>query len=229
MKYCLPIITSSLSDLQLVLSKTKADYDLFEIWLDYLEGISIDVVKNLENELGHKAIFLFRRRALEPVRMALQQRQEIINALTGRAYLDLDFETQKEELNLWRSAKVKIPLILSYHNYKATPLRADLWSLVQEMEALSPAILKVATFCNSEEDALLLLSLVLRLREQGRRCLVLGMGEHGKVTRIFGTLWGNEFVFAPQNDASSSAPGQLTQDQLKNIFKFLGVEQHGRK
>jgi 3-dehydroquinate dehydratase len=47
------------------------------------------------------------------------------------------------------------------------------------------------------------------------------MGPHGAVTRIFGTLWGNAFIFAPESDNERSAPGQLTHDQLAGIFQAL--------
>jgi 3-dehydroquinate dehydratase len=59
------------------------------------------------------------------------------------------------------------------------------------------------------------------LKKENKRCIILGMGEHGMITRIFGTLWGNEMVFAPQTKSEASAPGQLTKQQLATIFATL--------
>lgn len=47
------------------------------------------------------------------------------------------------------------------------------------------------------------------------------MGEFGIITRIFGTIWGNEMIFAPKSIEGASAPGQLTKKQLEDIFKAL--------
>ncbi|RMG43483.1 MAG: type I 3-dehydroquinate dehydratase [Candidatus Dadabacteria bacterium] len=47
------------------------------------------------------------------------------------------------------------------------------------------------------------------------------MGEHGKITRVFGTLWGNFLIYAPVNQAFATAKGQLNMDQLKTIFSIL--------
>ena len=47
------------------------------------------------------------------------------------------------------------------------------------------------------------------------------MGEFGTITRIFGTLWGNEMIYAPKEKKNASAPGQLTKIQLETIFKEL--------
>jgi 3-dehydroquinate dehydratase len=50
------------------------------------------------------------------------------------------------------------------------------------------------------------------------------MGEHGLVTRIFGTLWGNPIVFAPVTSSHASAPGQLTREEFAEIFALLEGE-----
>jgi 3-dehydroquinate dehydratase type I len=75
--------------------------------------------------------------------------------------------------------------------------------------------------CQTEQDALRLLQLLLELKAKNQRCIILGMGEHGITTRIFGTLWGNELIFAPETLAEQSAPGQLTRQQLDNITAIL--------
>jgi 3-dehydroquinate dehydratase len=61
------------------------------------------------------------------------------------------------------------------------------------------------------------------LKTKGVRYIVSGMGGYGVVTRVFGTLWGNEMVFAPRSKDGRSAEGQLTRQQLESIFKELGA------
>jgi 3-dehydroquinate dehydratase len=48
------------------------------------------------------------------------------------------------------------------------------------------------------------------------------MGKHGVITRVFGTVWGNELTFTPVELSSRSAAGQLTVDKLDSIMQALG-------
>src|SRR5205823_6146188 len=115
--------------------------------------------------------------------------------------------------------RLKIKTIISYHNYKKTPV--DLVTIIKQMDEHHPSIYKIATICNNEIDALKLLLLQQNLRAQNKRHIILGMGEFGTITRVFGTLWGNEMIYAPQTEQEASAPGQLTKNQLEEIFRIL--------
>jgi 3-dehydroquinate dehydratase type I len=92
---------------------------------------------------------------------------------------------------------------------------------VAQMMPYQPAIYKFATYCHSPHDALRLLQFGLALQDRGFSCVVLGMGEYGSITRIFGSQWFNRMIFAPPTLAGASAPGQLSRPQLENIFQNL--------
>lgn len=93
--------------------------------------------------------------------------------------------------------------------------------IIKAMSRNRPKIFKIATFCRSKKDALRLLDILQTLKKEGKKCIVLGMGKFGIITRIFGSLWGNEMIFAPLTIIEQSAPGQLTKSQLLNIFHNL--------
>jgi 3-dehydroquinate dehydratase-1 len=131
-------------------------------------------------------------------------------------------DSQQIELAFIKQHRLKIQSIVSYHNYTRTPSDRQLRQIIQRMETHDPAVYKIATSCATPSDAVRLLSLLLELKAASRRCIVLGMGEHGVVTRIFGTLWGNELIFAPDSAGTMSAPGQLTRQQLDAIATALG-------
>jgi len=92
------------------------------------------------------------------------------------------------------------------------------------MNKHNPDIYKIATMCTSETDALKLLLLQQNLKGQNKRHIVLGMGEFGTITRVFGTLWGNELIYAPLTQEEASAPGQLTKEELAVIFDKLNAK-----
>ena len=102
-----------------------------------------------------------------------------------------------------------------------TPEDNKLREIIDIMDEYRPTVYKIATMCTNERDALRLLQLLLELKKRNLKYILLGMGKSGVITRIFGTLWGNEMIFAPRVSIEQSAPGQLTRNQLENIFKEL--------
>lgn len=224
-QYCLPIIKTTNQEV-LEMIKTNAEYNFFEVWLDYVDDLSDEFLKQLINDNERKLILLFRRKKLEEIHMDIEKRREIINTVASRnIYLDLDISMQQEELDYIKENNLDIKLITSYHNYDETPSGEDLKNRLQEMHYYNPEIYKIATFCQTEQDATTLLQILLMLKQEEKKYIVLGMGEQGSVTRIFGTLWGNEMIFAPKEKNENSAPGQLTKMQLEQIFKNLSFRE----
>lgn len=222
-KICLPIIKNCQEDVLETIRANMTKFSCFELWLDYVDDLNEQFVKELEKVLGEKLILVFRRQNLQKMRLPLEKRLHIISALNNsHALIDLDVETQKEELDFIKQKQLKVKTIVSHHNYEETPTDEKLKKIVKEIGAWQPTIIKVATMCQSKNDAIRLLQLLLELKEKQMRCIILGMGQEGVITRIFGTLWGNEVVFAPEKIAEQSAPGQLERSKLEMILQNLG-------
>ncbi len=220
-KYCLPIIADSISQCRARISEAQSLYQYFEVWLDYLNDP--EDCLDLAQELGSRGIFLFRRMKLEEPRMSTVIRQALLSELaTYDILIDFDLSSQSEDLAFFRSLPKRVAtLICSYHNYSRTPELSELRELEQQMLKGQPSIFKFSCFCNSPRDAVRLLDFRLELNERRRKSIVLGMGEHGLVTRVFGTLWGNEMIFAPRHRSQQSAPEQLTRTELESVFRSL--------
>ena len=221
--YCLPIIKPFKSAVLELLQAHDNDYAYFEVWLDYIEDLDESSVSKLVEQLGERLIAVFRRKNLDQPLMEQSKRLALLKLLAGSpALVDLDIHAQQAELECAASQSKPLQLITSYHNYDQTPDSVQLRSIIATMEPYRPQIYKVSTQCNQPDDALRLLELLIELKAQDRRSIILGMGSFGQPTRIFGALWGNELTFAPLEQAGASAPGQLTRRQLETIFKELG-------
>lgn len=221
-KYCLPIIKTTTAEISETINRLKDEYGYFEIWLDYIEDFNLDHILALIDQYPDRIILVFRRQNLDPVKIPPEQRRKVLDAVTNKnCLIDLDITAQTEELNYLKSSGQDKNLLCSYHNYESTPPDDELEKIVNSMEAYSPGIIKLSTMCNTKDDALRLLRLEQRLSGEGKRHIVLGMGENGLVTRIFATLWGNELAFIPETDDTSSAPGQITKDRFEKIIKEL--------
>lgn len=229
-KSCLPIIKQNTSEVLATLEQHKKDYRYFEVWLDDLPDADDVFIRSLIKQYPDRIILVFRRPQLAPMQLPLARRLEVIRLCHGQPVLiDLDIGSQQPELAAIAKENLTIKAIVSYHNYELTPSQAELHKLVRRMQVRRPHILKIAAFCRNPEDCLRLLGLSLRLRSGGQRCIILGMGEYGMATRIFGTLWANEMIFAPVSREGQSAPGQLTRQELDTINTILEKDGHGRQ
>lgn len=221
-KYCLPIIKKTTKEVLRIINNNLTKYSYFEVWLDYIDDFELEFIQKLSEKLGKKLILLFRRQGLASIKMDLEKRFRIISSLqNSRCLLDLDIGTQKQEVDYMNTHQLKLKTILSYHNYQATPPQEELIKILDDMFKNNATIYKLSTFCESSDDAVRLLNILLVLRNKKLKHIILGMGKHGVITRIFGTLWGNEMIFAPSSLKDKSAPGQLTKGELEEIFRII--------
>ncbi len=215
-RYCLPIRVAKINEAENLIAEHDRFYSSFEIWVDYLEDYSLQALLGLSRHLGERLILLFRRDRLEAIRLPLKDRLALMEELTScGSFLDLDLTTQSQELNY--SIDLGLKLITSYHNYDRTPDRAELRELHRLMLVYKPNLVKFSSFCRGADEALALLDFWLELRTQTTPSLVIGMGEHGVLTRIVSLKWEAPLVFAPLLNLQASAPGQLSRPQLEVI------------
>ncbi len=221
--FCIPIIKPTKKEVFATILKNKKNYDYFEVWLDYIEDLDLDFISQLENKLSDKLILLFRRQKLEKPTMKKSFREEVLKNLNNsKSYVDFDIESQLSDVLFVQKQKLNLKLLLSYHNYSETPSDTKLLSSFSKMNKFKPEIYKASCFCNSDQDAARLIKLLTSLKNEGKKCIILGMGKHGVLTRIAGMIMGNEFSFAPMTLQEASAPGQLTQKELRDVLKILG-------
>ncbi len=207
-----------------MIAQHQSNYHYIEVWLDHIEDLEEPFVMELTEKFQDRLLLLFRRQKLEEPIMSEERRRKLLLSLNGtKSLIDFNITTQIKDVEFIKEQKLHIPLLLSYHNYEKTPDRKSLQEIIDLMAQYSPEIYKSATFCQTDEDALMLLDVLLQLKKEQKKYIILGMGDKGKITRIFGTLWGNQMIFAPATSAEQSDPGQLTKQQLENIFKTLSL------
>lgn len=100
-------------------------------------------------------------------------------------------------------------VISSYHDFSGTPCTDDIVNILGSMDG---DISKGAFAVNAVGDAVRLFDASRRV---GRRHVILGMGELGKVTRIRQRNMGNEFTFAYVSEMT--APGQMSVSEMREL------------
>ena len=203
--------------------------DFLELRLDMLD----------EPESGIKVIRRIARRYPDAVLLATCRRKqnggefrgseqreiEILDdaVRAGAAIVDVEIETAEKEPSLLNVFAERARVVISYHNFDATPALSRVMRRLQHIPA---DLYKVAVFARKPSDGLRALN--LPSEHAGLAVVSLAMGELGVPTRILGPSRHSAFVFAsytPRNAASGralkadpTAPGQVSASQLRNVY-----------
>jgi 3-dehydroquinate dehydratase-1 len=130
--------------------------------------------------------------------------------------IDYELSNRPEDIDALRAVSKDngIGLILSYHDFQATPDAAALDGKFAAAAALGADVGKVAVMPGGERDVLELLAATSRAREVLSIPLIgLSMGGVGSLSRIMGWAYGSAATFAVGK--SSSAPGQIAVEDLR--------------
>ena len=73
-RYCLPIIERDAGLIPALIERERERYHYFEVWLDYIEDLSLGFVRDLCESLAGRGVFLFRRKELEKIRLPVGTR-----------------------------------------------------------------------------------------------------------------------------------------------------------
>lgn len=137
----------------------------------------------------------------------------------GATYVDVELESTDAYLNALaaHAGDQGTKLIVSYHNFELTPETEELETLLQNCYERGGDLAKIAVQVHSREDVGKLMDLY---RLPGKK-VIIGMGKLGRISRVMGPYLGAEFTFAAPGKGGETAPGQLSYDQLRSIYKVI--------
>lgn len=132
----------------------------------------------------------------------------------GVEYVDLEDDVAAK---IPRYGKTK--RIISYHSFRNTP--DNLRELHAKMKALDADIVKIATMANQPHDNLRVLEM---MRESDTSTIGMCMGDIGTPSRILGPKFGAPFTYATFHHERALAPGQLSYEQMVNIYRHDDIK-----
>lgn len=220
-KLCIPIVETTMGKALIAIKKANRWADLIELRMDYLRGVKLAPL--LEN--SQKPFIVTHRRKDEggqykgDERKRLTVLQEAIDL--GADYIDAELATKRSFLQTLIRDKRETQVILSFHDFRGTPSLRELQKLYDRMIQLGADVVKIVPFARSWEDNLTILSLIPFAKERKQKIVAFCMGEKGKISRIFSPFLGAVWTYASLNQNRTSAPGQLTVQEIKDIWKKL--------
>jgi 3-dehydroquinate dehydratase type I len=117
--------------------------------------------------------------------------------------------------------KRRTQVILSSHDFRKTPSQKELQRLFDQMVGLGADVIKIVSFARSWADNLTILSLLPMAKTRKQKIVAFCMGEKGKVSRFFSSMLGAAWTYASLSKVKSSAPGQLTVKELKDVWEKM--------
>lgn len=144
-------------------------------------------------------------------------------ASTGFEFVDVDLRSDSMKNELKEIAANGAEVITSFHDSAATPSTSELRRILRLAKKKGGDIYKIVTMAKTSKDNLTILNF---LEESSRQARVVSfaMGPIGIPSRILSPMFGAEFTFAGLRGHSSTAPGQLTIDNLRNVWNVLGLQ-----
>jgi len=219
---CAPLVARTRDALALEAASVAARRpDLLEWRVDFHEHVAdesavLETARAIRQSAAGIPILFTRRSSREggqPIDASEAQVVRVYGAVCASGCVDLvDFEMDNDASHLDAVRKVSraanLPLVLSFHDFHATPSLDDLVARFAKAQALDGDVAKIAVMPRSMDDVLTLLTATLRASQAMRIPVVsMAMGGLGAVTRMCGGAFGSAMTFAVGRNAS--APGQM--------------------
>jgi len=203
--------------------------EMLELRTDYLEDLSVESVKALLSQTGELPVIVTCRDKREGGATDYPEALRIdvlLGALeAGAEFIDVEYANfakpevrHRIEVQLaWNSA---CRLILSAHDFDG-PFENVKRLYDDIVEVYPEAVPKLVYTANHINDCFAALDL---LHEKGGRSVVLCMGQRGPIGRILAKKMGGLVTFASLDEASGTAPGQLTLGQFKELYRHDSID-----
>ena len=184
---------------------------LVELRLDYIRR-SVDLTRLLQDR--PTPVIATCRRPTDGGKWRGSERDRIMLLRTaivdGADYVDLEHDIASE---IPRYGPTK--RIISYHNFRETP--DDIAEIHAKITKLDPDIIKITTMANSPEDNFKVLRLI---RSSSIPTIAFCMGDIGTPSRILCGQAGAPFTYATFSDERKMAPGQLSYQTMRDLYRY---------
>ena len=187
-----------------------------------------DILSKLRGLIGNPALIFTCRSHAEGglAKLSAVKREGLVTAAIQSGHADIiDIELSNNKAfiqNILKAVKKSsLHMILSYHNFEATPDPDYIIDTLFQAREMGADIAKVAVMPQDFEDVLTLMQATLMARKNGLKipAIAISMGALGRLTRLAGKLFGSDITFA--SSETPSAPGQIPTRLLHQAIAAL--------
>ncbi len=226
-RVCLAVIGSDPNEMTETAETLVRDNPFMEFRLDYLPkpGLAFPRIKRfIETHPGTVVIATCRRVANGgKFRGSIASQLDILGkaAAAGCQLVDVELQTaSKCKPAVLQKLRTRAALVLSLHDFRATK---DLDQSLEQMLAYPADYYKIVSTARTLADNVTMIKFLAR--EGDRHSLVgMCMGEQGIISRVLGVRAGSVFTFASASAGQETAPGQVTAQELRSVYRIDQVD-----
>jgi 3-dehydroquinate dehydratase / shikimate dehydrogenase len=226
-RVCVAVAAPDASELVEKAEGLIRDNSFLEFRLDHIAkpGLALAKVKSfMESHAGISVIATCRRVASGgKFRGSIASQLDILTkaAAAGCQLVDVELQTaakcKPEQLQKLRT---RAALVLSFHDFRRTK---KLDETLEKMRAYPADFYKVVSTAVTLADNVAMMQFLGR--ESDNHSLVgVCMGEQGIISRALGVRAGSVFTFAAVSPGEETAPGQVTAQELRNVYRIDTVD-----
>src|SRR4051812_13272913 len=203
------------------------DNPFIELRLDYLPkpGLALGRIREFTESHPHVAVIATCRRVTSggKFRGPIPSQLEVLGkaADAGCQLVDVELQTairlkpaQIEKL------RAKAALVLSFHDFRATQ---KLDETLKKMTGYPADFYKIVSTATSLSDNVTMMKFLER-HQDAHSLVGLCMGEQGIISRVLGARAGSAFTFGALTADERTAPGQVTAQELRSIYRIEQVD-----
>jgi len=196
--------------------------DLIEVRFDFMEEVV--GLRDISASTSIPLIATYRLRDQGGMKQVIEA--DRVNVLlkaasVGFDYVDLELTMPALSSAVQQVKALGAEVIVSDHDFEGTPPLSSLKEKVEKMIAVGVDVCKLIPMAKRASDNLNCFSLI---REKGgkTRIVCFAMGEMGILSRVLSPVLGAEFTYASLQSSRETAPGQLTIQELREIYLAMG-------
>ena len=138
----------------------------------------------------------------------------------GAEIIDIELRTKNIE-NIVKAIKKRAKCLISFHDLNKTPSLDEMKEIVDRQIKAGADICKVVTTATDFSDNVTTIQLIAEY--PGLRLVSFAMGPLGGTSRVLCPLAGGDFTYASMERGKESAPGQVTVNELAQIYQIARV------
>jgi 3-dehydroquinate dehydratase/shikimate dehydrogenase len=218
------------SDANILVEKAEAlirDNSFLEFRLDYLSKPALalpKIKKFIASHSGAVVIATCRREANGgKFRGSIASQLDVLAkaSAAGCQLIDLELQTAlKCKPQQLQKLRDKAALVLSFHDFRGTKKLDD---TLEKMLAISADFYKIVSTAATLSDNVTMIKFLEK--ESDKHSLVsMCMGEQGVISRVLGVRAGSVFTFASASPGEETAPGQITAQELRSLYRIEQVD-----
>ncbi len=203
------------------------DSSFLEFRLDYLSrpGLALPKIKHFFEMYPHAVVIATCRRTSSGGKFkgSVVSQLDLLGkaAAAGCQLVDVELQTavkcKPEQLQKLRT---RAALVLSFHDFHTTK---KLDETLEKMRHHPADFYKVVSTATTLYDNVVMMKFLEK--ESDRHSLVgLCMGEQGTMSRVLGVRAGSVFTFAAVSEGERTAPGQITAQDLRNVYRIEQID-----